>query len=44
VTALILVVGFRIAMFVAAGIMVEGKGRAVRSEKARQTEGETAPA
>jgi EmrB/QacA subfamily drug resistance transporter len=48
------VAGFRIAMFVAAalalasavaaGIMVEGKGRAVRSEEARRREGETAPA
>jgi MFS family permease len=46
--------GFRIAMFVAAalalasavaaGIMVEGKGKAVRSEEARRREGETAPA
>jgi hypothetical protein len=44
VTALILVVGFRIAMFVAARTMIEGKGRAVRSEDARQTEGDTAPA
>jgi EmrB/QacA subfamily drug resistance transporter len=48
------VAGFRIAMFVAAalalasavaaGIMVEGKGKAVRSEEARRREGETAPA
>jgi hypothetical protein len=48
------VAGFRIAMFVAAalalasavaaGIMVEGKGRAVRSEEAGRREGETAPA
>jgi EmrB/QacA subfamily drug resistance transporter len=48
------VAGFRMAMFVAAGlalasavaagIMVEGKGKAVRSEEARRTGGETAPA
>ena len=48
------VAGFRIAMYVAeglalasavaAGILVEGKGQAVRSEEARRAEGETAPA
>jgi EmrB/QacA subfamily drug resistance transporter len=48
------VAGFRLAMFVAAGlalmsavaagIMVEGKGRAVRSQEARPAEGKTAPA
>jgi hypothetical protein len=48
------VAGFRIAMFVAAalalasavaaGIMVGGKGPAVRSEESRRSEGETAPA
>jgi EmrB/QacA subfamily drug resistance transporter len=48
------VAGFRIAMFVAAGlalasavaagIMVEGKGKAARSEEAKRAEGETAPA
>jgi EmrB/QacA subfamily drug resistance transporter len=48
------VAGFRIAMFVAAGlalasavaagILVEGKGQAVRPEEARRAEGETAPA
>ncbi len=48
------VAGFRIAMFVAAGlalasavaagILIEGKGRAVRPEEARRAEGETAPA
>jgi MFS family permease len=47
------VAGFRIAMFVAAGlalasavaaaILIEGKGRAVRSTEARSAEGETAP-
>src|SRR5215207_10246351 len=46
------VAGFRVAMFVAAGlalasavaagIMIEGKGQAVRSEEARRAEGETA--
>jgi len=29
---------------VAAGILIEGKGRAVRSGEARRAEGETAPA
>jgi EmrB/QacA subfamily drug resistance transporter len=48
------VAGFRVAMFVAAGlalasavaagIIVEGKGQAVRSEEARRAEGETATA
>jgi EmrB/QacA subfamily drug resistance transporter len=48
------VAGFRIAMFVAAGLalmsaaaaalMIEGKGPAVRSEEARRAQGETAPA
>jgi EmrB/QacA subfamily drug resistance transporter len=48
------VAGFRIAMYVAAGLalmsavaaglLIEGKGQAVRSEEARRTEGETAPA
>jgi EmrB/QacA subfamily drug resistance transporter len=48
------VAGFRMAMYVAAGlggasavaagILVEGKGQAVRSEEARRAEGETAPA
>jgi EmrB/QacA subfamily drug resistance transporter len=48
------VAGFRIAMFVAAGlalmsavaaaILIEGKGRAVRSAEARRAKGETAPA
>ena len=48
------VAGFRVAMFVAAGlalasavaagIMIEGKGKAVRSEEAKRVEGETAPA
>ena len=48
------VAGFRIAMLVAAGlalasavvagIMIEGKGRAVRSEQPGSTTGETAPA
>jgi EmrB/QacA subfamily drug resistance transporter len=48
------VAGFRIAMFVAAGlalvsavaagILIEGKGRAVGSPEARRAEGETAPA
>jgi hypothetical protein len=47
------VAGFRIAMYVAAGLalmsavaaglLIEGKGQAVRSEKARRAEGETAP-
>jgi EmrB/QacA subfamily drug resistance transporter len=48
------VAGFRVAMLIAAGlalasavvagIMVEGKGQAVRSEEARRAAGETAPA
>ena len=48
------VAGFRVAMFVAAGlalasavaaaIMIEGKGRTVRSERSGRTEGETVPA
>jgi EmrB/QacA subfamily drug resistance transporter len=48
------VAGFRVAMFVAAGlalasavaagIMIEGKGRAMRSEGPARTEGETVPA
>jgi hypothetical protein len=48
------VAGFRIAMFVAAGLalmsavaaglLIEGKGQAVRSEEARRAGGETAPA
>jgi hypothetical protein len=48
------VAGFRTAMFVAAGlalmsavaaaILIEGKRQAVRSEEARRTESETAPA
>ena len=48
------VAGFRMAMFVAAGlalvsavaagILVEGKGQALRSEEARRAAGETAPA
>ena len=48
------VAGFRIAMLVAAGlalmsavaagILIEGKGRAVRSGEARGARGETAPA
>src|SRR3712207_3936393 len=48
------VAGFRIAMFVAAGlalasavaagILIEGKGRAARSTEARTAEGETTPA
>jgi EmrB/QacA subfamily drug resistance transporter len=48
------VTGFRIAMFVAAGLalvsavmaglLIEGKGEAVKSEEVRRAEGETAPA
>ena len=48
------VAGFRVAMFVAAGLalasavaaatMIEGKGRTVRSERSGRTEGETVPA
>jgi EmrB/QacA subfamily drug resistance transporter len=48
------VAGFRIAMYVAAGLalmsavaaglLIEGKGQPVRSEEARRAEGETAPA
>jgi EmrB/QacA subfamily drug resistance transporter len=48
------VAGFRIAMFVAAGLalvsavtagpLIEGKGKAVRSEEARRAEGKVAPA
>ena len=48
------VAGFRMAMFVAAGlalmsavaaaILIEGKGQVVRSEEARRTESETTPA
>jgi hypothetical protein len=48
------VAGFRTAMFVAAalalvsavaaGLLIEGKGRAVRSEEARRAGEETAPA
>ncbi len=33
-----------LASAVAAGIMIEGKGRAVRSEEPARTEGETMPA
>jgi hypothetical protein len=35
--------GLALMSAVAAGMMVEGKGRAVRAEEARQTEGETVP-
>jgi EmrB/QacA subfamily drug resistance transporter len=48
------VAGFRVAMFVAAGLalasavaaatMIEGKGQTVRSERSGRTEGETVPA
>ena len=36
--------GLALASAVAAGIMIEGKGRAARSEGPGRTEGETVPA
>jgi EmrB/QacA subfamily drug resistance transporter len=43
-TAMFVAAGLALASAVAAGIMVEGKGKAVRSEEAKRVEGETAPA
>jgi hypothetical protein len=42
--AMLIAAGLALMSAVAAGILIEGKGRAVRSGEARGAEGETAPA